>query len=123
MLTFRVPTPTFPLYDKSDSRLLDDIQAVVGAGPIIHSLALALEAYYVAIDATVLIKLVEELEPAMPSIQMIPLGDLDKLLHLTSVYLEMLHGSYVVSHRLQPVCPDQEFQYYDYILAPGTSIA
>ena len=102
---------------------MDDIQALVGAGPITHSLALALEAYYVAIDASVLTKLMEELEPAMPSIQMTPLGDLDKLPHLTSVYLEMLHVSYVVSHRLQPVCPDQGFQYYDYILAPGTSIA
>ncbi|KAL8645809.1 MAG: hypothetical protein Q9226_007133, partial [Calogaya cf. arnoldii] len=112
-------------FDKSVGRLVEDAQTMVGAGSISTSVSLARGTYYILTDASVLEKLMKELETALPSTDSKPLSlvELEKLPYLGAIRLEILRISYGVSHRLQRVCPNQAIQYYDYILPPGTPIS
>lgn len=53
-------------HDKSVTRLVDDAQAVVGAGSITASLTLALIAYYILSDQSIETNMVDELTQAIP---------------------------------------------------------
>lgn len=112
-----------PPFEKSVPRLVDDAQTLVGAGSITTSFSLGLGTYYILSDANVLEELMAELEKAMPSADLLPLGELEKLPYLTAVYLEILRISYGVMHRLQRVCPNHAITYHDYTLPPGTPIS
>lgn len=59
----------------------------------------------------------------MPSSQIPPLANLEKLPYLTAVYFEILRISYGVSHRPQRVYADQAITYHDYVLPPETSVS
>ncbi|KAL8679521.1 MAG: hypothetical protein Q9186_004203 [Xanthomendoza sp. 1 TL-2023] len=114
-----------PPFDKSVSRLVEDAQTMVGAASTTTSFALALGTYYIASDPDVLEKLMAELERAMPSQDKpsLSIGELEKLPYLTAVYLETLRITYGLTHRLQRVCPNQSYQYNDYVLPAGTPVS
>ncbi|KAL8847384.1 MAG: hypothetical protein Q9221_007571 [Calogaya cf. arnoldii] len=120
-----LPDSDLPTFDKSVSRLVEDAQTMVRAGSITTSFSLALGTYYVLSDASILEKMMKELESALPSTDSKPLSlvELEKLPYLSAIRLEILRISYGVSHRLKRVCPNQAIQYYDYTLPPGTSIS
>ncbi|CAL8584303.1 hypothetical protein XPA_009907 [Xanthoria parietina] len=114
-----------PPYDKSVGRLVQDAQTMVGAGSATTSFSLALGTYYILTDPSVLDKLMEELETAMPSATYEPLSlvELEKLEYLEAIRLEILRISHGVMHRLQRVCPNQAIQYKDHTIPPGTPIS
>lgn len=114
-----------PSYDKSVGRLVQDAQTMVGAGSATTSFSLALGTYYILSDTSVLDKLMEELETAMPSATYEPLSlvELEKLEYLEAIRLEILRISHGVMHRLQRVCPNQAIQYKDHTIPPGTPIS
>ncbi|KAL8821025.1 MAG: hypothetical protein Q9223_000864 [Gallowayella weberi] len=114
-----------PPFDKSVPRLVEDAQTMVGAGSITTSFALALGTYYIVSDPDVLEKLMAELQSVLlsPGETSPSLGELEKLPYLTAVYLETLRITYGVIHRLQRVCPNQAYQYNDYVLPAGTPVS
>ena len=80
-----------PPFDKSVPRLVEDAQTLVGAGSITTSFALALGTYYILSNRSILLRLLTELEAAIPSPDtgaMPPLSALEKLPYLTAVQLE-----------------------------------
>lgn len=69
-----------PPHDKSVTRLVDDAQAVVGAGSITTSLTLALATYYILSDPSIETNLMDELTQAIPKPSFpLPLAELEKL--------------------------------------------
>lgn len=113
-----------PEYDKSVSRLMEDVEVILGGATITTTGALALATYYILSGQQVLKTLLDELANTIPeSTRPLPLVELEKLEYLTATTMETLRISHGVLRRLQRISPDQPLQYQDKIIPPGTPVS
>lgn len=112
-----------PAYDKSDSRLMEDAQTLLGGDSVTTSIELALATYYILSDEHVLKTLTDELTTAIPdAAHTLPLVEVEKLEYLTATTFETLRISHSVTHQLHRVSPDQPLRYHDRVIPAGMPV-
>ncbi|KAH6670406.1 cytochrome P450 [Halenospora varia] len=112
-----------PPEDKSQERLADEANIVVGAGLETTSYALCVGTFHIVNTPRISSRLHAELVQAFPNKDITPkLSILEKLPYLKACIQESLRLSYGLSSR-NPRMSHQEFQYKDWIVPKGTVVA
>ena len=103
-----------PEAEKSDKRLADEANILLGAGTDTTASTLAYTTYHLLSNPTILKKLRDELISAIPDPQdMPPLNKLEALPYLTAVVQEGIRLHPGASIRQERVAPDEDLLYED----------
>ncbi|PGH11422.1 hypothetical protein AJ79_04923 [Helicocarpus griseus UAMH5409] len=108
--------------EKSQQRLFDEAQIVVGAGIETTAYALTVATFHIVNNPRIYQKLREELVQAIPDINAPPtLLELEKLPYLTGCIMECLRLSYGLTGR-NPRSRDQPLKYGDWVIPAKTIV-
>ncbi|MCJ1394000.1 hypothetical protein MMC18_006877 [Xylographa bjoerkii] len=115
--------PNLPLEEKTWERLAAEASSSVGAGTLTSAHMLSLTAFFVLDDASILKRVLTELETALPdSSSSANLQTLEPLPYLNSVINEGLRLSYASMHRLARVHPKNALAFRDWVIPPNTPV-
>ncbi|KAF2182877.1 cytochrome P450 [Zopfia rhizophila CBS 207.26] len=113
-----------PESEKDTTRLAEEAVLLVGAGTHTTSWVLTVIAFHLLSQPTLLKRLKEELEIAIPNSESnVPLDELEKLPYLTAVLKEGLRLGYGTTVRSARVAPDTSLKCGDWIIPPGTPVS
>lgn len=113
-----------PAFDKTNARLADEAQTVVGAGVTTTAWAMTNALFYILADNSVLSKLQAELDKTIPDLSAadaFSYSKLEKLPYLQACIKEGIRRSYGVSGRLGRVF-HEPLLYKEWIIPPGTNV-
>ena len=112
-----------PESEKTAERLVQEVQAIIGAGTETTAMTLSIITYYLLEKPEMLEKMKEELFEFQPNINAdLHFQQLEQLPYLSSIVLEGLRLSYGLSTRLQRIDPHHELQYGNWTIPRGVSI-
>ena len=112
-----------PEIEKSDERLAQNSNVLVAAGSNTTLHALVTTTYHLLANPESMIKLVEELEAAIPNPYQVPeLVELEQLPYLSAVINEGLRKAYGVPQRLSRISPDVDIRFREWIIPRGVPV-
>ena len=113
----------FPASEKSYLRLLNEAQALTGAGAMTTANALDTTFYHLLANPDCLTRLCKELRSSIADTTSIPLvSKLETLPYLTAVLHEGLRLSKGVPHRFARVSPNVSYRYDDVVIPRGVPV-
>lgn len=115
--------PNLPPSEKTKERLAMEAQSIIGAGSVSSAQVLSSITYHVLANPSILLRLLSELETAIPDATVpASLADLERLPYLTAVIYEGLRIGHGIVHRLQRVHPDTTLRYGPWAIPAGTPV-
>ncbi|CZR53570.1 related to cytochrome P450 [Phialocephala subalpina] len=113
---------SLPAWDKTQQRLADEAQTVVGAGVETTSFALSVGVFHITNTPHIYARLHQELVTAFPDKATIPsLQELERLPYLKACIQESLRLSYGLSAR-NPRMHEKELRYGEWVIPQGTVV-
>jgi cytochrome P450 len=113
---------SLPAEEKTLDRLIDDAQAVIGAGQVTTTHFLTILSYHLLANPPILEKLKSELGTTTPNSNLPTLKALEQLPYLNAVLNEGFRISYGPTHRLQRISPDYDLKYQQWTIPKGTPV-